>query len=121
MSESSVYEAVGGAPAVAAVVDLFYAKVLADDDLSPHFRTTDLPTLKAHQRAFIATALGGPDAYRGRPLDEAHARLGLTGADFDRVVTHLADSLTEAGVEQSLIAETAARLTPLKQQIVKGT
>ncbi|MFJ4712546.1 group 1 truncated hemoglobin [Streptomyces sp. NPDC088785] len=120
MSESSVYEAVGGAPAVAAVVDLFYARVLADGDLSPYFRTTDLTRLKAHQRTFIAAALDGPETYRGRPLGEVHARLGLTEGDFDRVVTHLADSLAEAGVDQDLIAEIATRLTPLKQQIVKG-
>ncbi|MYW66588.1 group 1 truncated hemoglobin [Streptomyces sp. SID8379] len=119
MSDASVYERGGGAPAVAAVVDLFYARVLADDHLSPHFGTTDLPAMKAHQRAFIATALGGPETYRGRPLAEAHAQLALKEADFDRVVQHLAESLAEAGVDEPLIAEIATRLTPLKQQIVR--
>ncbi|WP_229378761.1 group 1 truncated hemoglobin [Streptomyces sp. VRA16 Mangrove soil] len=120
MSDSSVYEAVGGAPAVAAVVDLFYAKVLADDQLAPHFRTTDLPALKAHQRTFIAAALGGPEAYRGRPLSEAHAQLALTGEDFDKVVGHLAQSLKEAGVGDDLITVIATHLAPLKDQVVKA-
>ncbi|WP_372346959.1 group 1 truncated hemoglobin [Streptomyces sp. KL116D] len=117
----SLYETVGGAPAVAAVVDLFYAKVLADDDLAPHFRTTALPALKAHQRAFITTALGGPEAYQGRPVGEAHAELGLADGDFDRVVTHLAASLTEAGVSAELIATIADRLAPLRPQIVTSS
>ncbi|NEB77497.1 group 1 truncated hemoglobin [Streptomyces sp. SID14478] len=116
----SLYASVGGAPAVAAVVDLFYDKVLADDTLAPHFRDTDLAALKAHQRAFIAAALNGPEAYEGRPLREAHAQLALTADDFDRVVGHLAASLTEAGVPQDVIAATAERLTPLKPQIVSA-
>ncbi|MEV3856552.1 group 1 truncated hemoglobin [Streptomyces sp. NPDC050095] len=114
----SLYESVGGAPAVSAVVDLFYDKVLADDLLAPHFGDTDLRALKAHQRAFIAAALNGPEAYKGRPLDEAHAQLALTEGDFHRVVTHLASSLAEAGVADDMIAAIAARLTPLKPQIV---
>ncbi|MGY0023074.1 group I truncated hemoglobin [Streptomyces sp. cg35] len=116
----SLYAAVGGAPAVTAVVDLFYAKVLADDRLSPHFRSIDLVALKAHQRAFIAAALGGPGAYQGRSLRAAHAPLSLTGADFDRVVSHLAGALTEAGVPAGTITVIADRLTPLRPDIVTG-
>lgn len=117
-ASGSLYADVGGAPAVAAVVDLFYAKVLADERLAPHFRAIDLVALKAHQRAFIAAALGGPGAYQGRSLREAHAPLSLTGADFDRVVSHLAGSLTEAGVPADTIGVIADRLTPLKADIV---
>ncbi|MEV5611378.1 group 1 truncated hemoglobin [Streptomyces sp. NPDC052225] len=114
---ASLYESIGGAPAVSTVVDLFYAKVLADDTLAPHFQKTDLAALKAHQRTFITVALGGPAAYKGRPLREAHAQLSLKGEDFDRVVTHLAESLAQAGVPDATITEIAGHLLPLKPEV----
>jgi len=62
----SIYDSIGGAPAIRAAVDDFYARVLADARLAPFFTGTDLHRLKAHQRAFIAAAVGGPEIYAGR-------------------------------------------------------
>ena len=62
----SIYDNMGGAPSVRAAVDDFYARILADARLAPFFTGTDLERLKAHQRAFIAAALGGPQILAGR-------------------------------------------------------
>ena len=82
----SVYDSIGGAPAVRAAVDDFYARVVADSRLTPFFARTDMERLKAHQRAFIAAAIGGPEIYAGRDMTAAHAGLGIGDADFDAVV-----------------------------------
>ena len=50
----SIYDSIGGAPAIRVAVDDFYARVLADARLAPFFTGTDLHRLKVHQRAFIA-------------------------------------------------------------------
>ena len=115
---ASVYEQIGGAAAVAAAVDLFYAKVLADPDLAGYFQGVHLPGLRAHQRAFITAALGGPDTYRGRDMGAAHAGRGITGEDFDAVVGHLGATLTELGVPADTIGTIAGALAPLKDDIV---
>ena len=62
----STYDDICGAPAVRAAVDDFYTRVLADARLAPFFTGTDRERLKAHQRAFIAAALGGPQIFAGR-------------------------------------------------------
>lgn len=41
----SIFDAIGGAPAVAAAVDDFYARVLGDPALAPFFDTTDMTRL----------------------------------------------------------------------------
>jgi hemoglobin len=56
---ASVYDEIGGADSVSAAVQHFYEKVLADPTLASYFEGIDVPKLKAHQRAFIAAALGG--------------------------------------------------------------
>jgi hemoglobin len=118
--EPSIFESIGGAPAVAAAVDSFYVKVWNDPDLLRWFDSVDRETLKTHQRAFITVALGGPREYDGRSMTEAHRGLGVTDEAFDRVVEHLAATLSELGVPGDTITKIAGALAPLRQDIVKA-
>jgi hemoglobin len=115
----SIYTAIGGASAVSAAVDDFYRRVLADPELAGYFTGVDVDRLKTHQRMFIAAAVGGPAAYRGRPMREAHAGLHIRDADFDRVVSHLVATLTSLGVSGRIIGMVADVLGPLREQIVE--
>ena len=114
----SIYDSIGGAPAVSAAVEDFYARVLSDPQLTPFFDETDLAHLKAHQRAFIAAAIGGSEIYRGRDMAAAHAGLDIADADFDAVVAHLVDTLTGLGVPAEAIGQIGAALAPLRRDIV---
>jgi hemoglobin len=114
----SIYDSIGGAAAVRAAVDDFYARVLADPSLAPFFSGTDLDRLKAHQRSFIAAAIGGPEIFTGRDMATAHAGLAISDADFDAVVAHLADTLTGLGVPGETIGQIGSALVPLRSDIV---
>lgn len=114
----SIYESIGGAAAVRAAVDDFYARLLADPDLAPFFARTDMRRLKAHQRSFIAAAIGGPEIFAGRDMATAHAGLGITDAQFDAVVAHLVDTLAALGVPGEVIGQIGAALTPLRASVV---
>lgn len=114
----TIYDSIGGAPAVQAAVDDFYTRLLADAALAPFFAGVDLRRLKTHQRAFIAAALGGAEVYAGRDMATAHAGLAITDRDFDAVVGHLVDTLTGLGVPTDTIAQIGAALTPLRADIV---
>jgi len=114
----SSYESIGGESAVRAAVDDFYARLLADRQLAAYFTGTDLRRLKAHQRAFIAAALGGPEIFEGRDMASAHAGRGIGDADFDAVVGHLADTLTGLGVPKDTIGQIGGALAPLRDDIV---
>jgi hemoglobin len=98
-------------------VDLFYCRVLGDSELTGYFTATDIARLKAHQRSFIAAALGGSEIYQGRPMKEAHAPLKIPPAHFDKVVGHLVETLTALGVPEPIIGQIGARLAPLKADI----
>ncbi len=117
----SIYDSIGGGPAVAAAVDDFYTRVLADPQLAPFFTGVDLRHLKAHQRAFIAAAIGGSEIYQGRGMAAAHAGLAITDADFDAVVGHLVDTLTGLGVPQETIGQIGGALAPLRGDIVTAS
>jgi hemoglobin len=117
--EQSIYDSIGGEAAVTAAVDGFYDKVWNDPDLLEWFNGTDREALKAHQRAFITTALGGPSDYAGKSMASAHAGRGITDEAFERVVEHLADTLAELGVPADTIGAIASKLGPLRDEIVE--
>jgi hemoglobin len=116
----SIYDEIGGAPAIHAAVDRFYEKVWGDPDLVPYFDGVDRTKLKRHQRAFMSAALGGPRGDAGRRICRAHHGLGITNDAFDRVVEKLADTLQELGVRSELIDRIAGTLAPLRSDVVEG-
>ena len=115
----SIYDEIGGRDAVAAAVDLFYGKVLADPLLAPYFGDVELDGLRRHQRAFIAMALGGPSEYAGRAMAEAHAGLAITDGAFDAVAGHLATTLAELGVGADTVDAIIGAIAPLRDDIVE--
>jgi hemoglobin len=116
----SDYETVGGGPAVSAVVNDFYERVLADPQLAPYFDDVDLPTLKRHQVLLVTKVLGGPDNYGGRALAEAHDGLGITSDEFAAVVGHLAAAMKDAGVPDDIISRAGAAVAATEPDIVEA-
>ena len=107
-----------GSPSTPFLDGLFAAVLLDDAQLAPFFDGLDLAKLKAHQQAFIAAAIGGPDAYEGREMREAHDGLDISDRDFDRVVGHLVATLTSLNVPPETIGAIGDKLSPLKAEIV---
>ena len=104
----SLFERIGGEPAVEAAVDLFYRKVLSDDVISHFFDSTDMDGQRAKQKSFLTMVFGGPNEYTGEDLRTAHASLvenGLDDSHFDAVAGHLHATLTELDVPGDLIDE----------------
>ncbi|WP_163553547.1 group I truncated hemoglobin [Candidatus Frankia alpina] len=117
----SIYQDIGGAKVVKAAVDEFYVRVLADPDLVSFFEGRDLASLKANQREFIGSALGGPEIYQGGAMASVHATLGVTGVNFDGVVGHLLAAFASVGAPTEAAGEIAAVLGPLRSDIVTAS
>jgi hemoglobin len=114
----SLYEAIGGRAAVAAAVDRFYRRLLADPALAPFFPGG----VGARHRAYLVTilgdALGGPERYRGPDLAEAHHGLGISDAHFERTAGHLAAALDELAVPRHLTDRIVGIVAGLRSAVV---
>lgn len=104
--------------AIREAVQSFYARVLADPELSPLFEGVDMPALRSHQRKFLVHVLGGPDRYTGRDIKEAHRGLQITDRLFDRTIVHLVASLDEVGVAPDVVERATTDLGALRTLIV---
>ena len=114
----SLFERIGGAPAVDAAVDIFYRKVLVDDRISHFFDSVDMDKQIAKQKAFLTMAFGGPNSYTGKDMREAHKHMNLTEEHFDAVVENLAATLTELGVKEEDINEIAGIAISVKDDVL---
>jgi hemoglobin len=83
------------------VVDTFYDRVLADDEINGHFEGMAMDDLRAHQTAFLSAVAGGPDEYSGKEMRAAHANLDLDESDFAAVAGHLGAALAAHGVRET--------------------
>lgn len=57
----SLYEQLGGAPAVEAAADNFYGRVRADAGIRHFFEGVDMARQRRARTAFLTMAFGGPN------------------------------------------------------------
>ena len=110
---STIYERIGGAPAIEAAVDIFYNKVISDSRINHWFAHMDMKAQRKKQEIFLTMAFGGPSNYTGRDMANAHKKLvehGLCDADFDAVAENLQNTLIELKVPQDIIDDAMALL-----------
>lgn len=118
MSDTDLYEALGGEEAIDAVVDQFYERVLADESLAHHFEDVDMDELRAHQASFLTYVTGGADEWEGQSMREAHEGLGITGEEFAAVAEHLQATLTDLGVPEEHAETVMAEVAALEDEVV---
>ncbi len=118
-ADTSLYERLGGAPAIEAAAELLYRRVLSDPLLGPYFTGVDMDRQVSKQAAFLTLALGGPNEYTGHDLRAAHARLaGLGDQHFDKVLEYLAATLRELGAADGDIAAAAAVAASVRADVL---
>ena len=117
----TLYETIGGRLRINAAVDLFYAKVFADDSVRPFFEGVDMPGLYGRQSMFVSMLLGGKKVYSGKDLDQAHAGArmkGMTDAHFDTLLTHFRAALKDIQVEPNRVVEIMALLEGTRDAVL---
>lgn len=116
--QKSLYDRLGGKPAIQAVVDDFIGNVAADSRINGFFANTNIPRLNSMLVNQICEATGGPCRYTGRDMKTAHAGMGVTDAHFNALVENLVKSLNKFNVPEKEKNELLAALASMKGDIV---
>ena len=118
-TKTSLYDRLGGEPAITAVVDEFVAQVAADKRINAFFAHTDLAHLKMSLVNQICEVSGGPCKYTGRTMKEAHQGMGVSGADFNALVEDLVKALDKFKIGKTERTELLGALGPMQKDIVE--
>jgi hemoglobin len=105
----SFYDAIGGYPTIAKIVDRFYEGVATDPQLRPLYPEEDLGPAAERLTMFLAQYWGGPTTYsdrRGHPrLRMRHAPFAVTPAAAERWLVHFRAGLDAANLPAELDAQ----------------
>ena len=103
----TLYERLGGEPAIRAVIDDLVARLSANPKVNVTRKGTpkewkptpeNVAKLKKHFVDFVAVATGGPQSYTGRNMKELHAGMQITQAEFDAAAADLKATLDKLKV-----------------------
>src|SRR6476646_3415965 len=120
---TSLYQRLGGMPAIQAVVDDFVTRILADDRVNKWFAhaASDPENAKAYKAKladFICQGTGGPCKYTGADMLSAHKGRGVTDDAFNAVVSDLVATLDKFKVPEKEKSQLLCILGPMKSGIV---
>lgn len=122
-AEKSLYDRLGGQPAITKVVDGFVAKAATDPKVDffrgGRYAKMDVPTFKKHLVQFLSQAFGAKNVkYEGRDMKSTHTGMKITEAQFNALAGDLQATLKEAGVPAKETGEVMAIAASTKGQIV---
>jgi hemoglobin len=138
MPESSLYERLGGAFAIAAVIDQFSDAVVqnpivgqrSENPALREWHTNNLgrlPGLKFMRTLWVCNVAGGPFEFSAtRPgstvlgLEEAHRELQISPEEFDEVAAELGRTLDAFKVPQQEKEEVLAAFAAHKGEVTEG-
>ncbi len=118
MEKKSLYDRLGGKPAITAVVDDFIGNVAGDTRINKRFANTDIPRLKRMLVDQICQASGGPCTYTGASMKDAHKGMKITDPEFNALVEDLVKSLDKFKVGAQEKNDLLGALGGMKPDIV---
>jgi hemoglobin len=122
----SLYDRLGGAYAIATVVDDFIDRLLVNDTLNanPAIKQARdrVPRagLKFHVTTLVCQVTGGPCSYVGRDMKTAHAHLHITEKEWEAMVVDFRKTLDAFKVPTAEQNELIAIVGGTKADIVVG-
>lgn len=137
--KKTLYDRLGGEQGVAAIVDDFVTRAMADPtvnwerkgvkqgglsfnrgksmqwDASP----ANVAQLKKHLARFIAVKTGGPTEYDGQDMKSAHAGMQITNTEFDASVGAMKASLDKLQIPNAEQKELLAIIESTRTQVAE--
>lgn len=116
----SLYQRLGGQPAIEAVVADFASRALKDERVNRKFAQSDADHLGKMLVAMVCKVTGGPCEYSGRSMKVTHANMGVTEGEFAALVDDLVQTLDHFKVPAQEKSELLTILGTTKADIVEA-
>ena len=91
----TLFQELGGEARLREIIDAFIDRVFADRMIGFFFRNADKKRIKELEYQLVAQFLGADIEYRGRALDQAHAKHRIMGGQFARRQQILKETLED--------------------------
>ncbi len=123
-TQKPLYERLGGAYAIASVVDDFIERLLVNDTLNANAAINEARArvpkagLKFHVTTLVCEVTGGPCKYVGRTMKASHVHLNITEKEWNAMVADFEATLNKFSVPAAEQKELIAIVASTKPDIV---
>ena len=120
---ASLYQRLGAADGIAALVDDIVVAHMGNPTIKARFRpVADNPerlrVIKQHTCAFLAAGSGGPANYAGRSMPDAHRGMNISEAEYMAAVDDILGVLRQHGIDEQTQRDVLAIAYSLKGDIM---
>jgi len=122
MNKESLYRRMGGYDIIAAITDDFLGRLITHEQMKRFFFGASESTRTRRRQYivdFICSQTGGPCAYTGRSMKDAHKGLSISKSDWDILTDLFLESLKKFDLSHSVIGEVMSWINLLKPDIVE--
>jgi hemoglobin len=122
MAEATLYKRLGGYDVIAAITDDFLARLIAHQQMQRFFFGASESTRtrrRQHIVDFLCFSTGGPCAYTGRTMKDAHKGLSISESDWTILTDLFLMSLKNFRLPEKETNELLTLITSTKRDIVE--
>ena len=120
-SDKTLYDRLGGNPAVTAVVQGMLAYSLDDPRISEKFSNSNLERLEKLLINHLCDIADGPCTYEGQHMRVAHHGLGIESMHCNALVENMQKAMEDEGISFSTQNKLLARLAPMQDDVTERT
>jgi hemoglobin len=122
---TSLYERLGGASGIAALVDDIVDAHMHNPAIKARFlpyieRPEHLAGVKRHIRDFFGAGSGGPESYQGRDMGGAHRGMNISTEEYFAAVDDIMAAMEKHAIDESARKDVLAIAYALKGEIVRA-
>jgi hemoglobin len=115
----SLYERLGQAAGIRAIVEDAVDRHAANPLLAPRFDGRDLARAKEMGTTFFCMGAGGPQTYAGRDLRTAHAGMNISEQELVATIDDFVAAMQGHGVGPAEVNEVVGILFSLKGEVMR--
>lgn len=120
----SLYERLGGAPGIAALVDDIVEAHMHNPAIKARMlpyleRPEHLAGVKRHIRDFFGAGSGGPEQYSGRDMTAAHRGMNINTEEYFAAVDDIMAALEKHAIDEETRKDVLAIAYSLKGAIIR--
>jgi hemoglobin len=117
-ADDALYQSLGQKPGLAALMDDFMVRLLADPRMQPFFKDTNQAQFKSQLVDQLCQVAGGPCQYKGPDMKTAHGEMDITKSHFNALVEVLQQSMNARNIPFNVQNKLLAQLAPMHRDVI---
>ncbi|MDP5032833.1 MAG: group 1 truncated hemoglobin [Paraglaciecola sp.] len=116
--KTTLYDELGGKQAIASVVDNFIHEIEFNETLFRYFAESDIARFREKMNEHLCVLAKGPCEYTGDTMEQVHAGMNITEADFNLGVDLFIQAMNKAKIPHPVQNKLLAKMVPTRKEII---